>query len=57
MAGYVLRRLFLIVLVLVAVSLLVFTITSILPASVAHLILGPVRAARAGQGARNQARP
>ena len=41
MAGYVLRRLFLIVLVLVAVSLLVFTITSILPASVAHLILGP----------------
>jgi len=41
MASYVLRRLFLIVLVLVAVSLLVFTITSILPASVAHLILGP----------------
>ena len=41
MAGYVLGRLFLIVLVLVAVSLLVFTITSILPASVAHLILGP----------------
>jgi peptide/nickel transport system permease protein len=41
MAGYVLRRLFLILLVLVAVSLLVFTITSILPASVAHLILGP----------------
>jgi peptide/nickel transport system permease protein len=41
MAGYVLRRLFLIALVLVAVSLLVFTITSILPASVAHLILGP----------------
>src|SRR5258705_12245817 len=41
MAGYVLRRLLLIVLVLVAVSLLVFAITSILPASVAHLILGP----------------
>lgn len=41
MASYVLRRLLLIVLVLVAVSLLVFTITSILPASVAHLILGP----------------
>jgi peptide/nickel transport system permease protein len=41
MAGYVLRRLLLIGLVLVAVSLLVFTITSILPASVAHLILGP----------------
>jgi len=41
MAGYVLRRLFLIVLVLIAVSLLVFSITSMLPASVAHLILGP----------------
>ena len=41
MAGYVLQRLFLILLVLFAVSLLVFTITSILPASVAHLILGP----------------
>jgi peptide/nickel transport system permease protein len=41
MAGYVLRRLLLIVLVLFAVSLLVFSITSILPASVAHLILGP----------------
>jgi peptide/nickel transport system permease protein len=41
MASYVLRRLLLIVLVLATVSLLVFTITSILPASVAHLILGP----------------
>ena len=41
MAGYVLRRLFLIVLVLVAVSMLVFAITSILPANVAYLILGP----------------
>lgn len=40
MAGYVLRRLLLILLVLAAVSLLVFAITAILPGNVAHLILG-----------------
>jgi peptide/nickel transport system permease protein len=40
MAGYVIRRLALVVVVLVAVSVLVFAITAILPGSVAHLILG-----------------
>ena len=41
MAGYVLRRLLFVVLVLVAVSMLVFGITALLPANVAYLILGP----------------
>jgi peptide/nickel transport system permease protein len=41
MAGYVIRRLALVVVVLVAVSFLVFAITAILPANVAYLILGP----------------
>src|SRR6266540_2149250 len=41
MAGYVMRRLLLVVVVLVAVSFLVFAITAILPANVAYLILGP----------------
>jgi peptide/nickel transport system permease protein len=41
MAGYVIRRLLLVGVVLVAVSMLVFAITAILPGSVAHLILGP----------------
>ena len=41
MAGYLARRLAFIVLVLVAVSILVFGITSLLPANVAYLILGP----------------
>src|SRR5829696_6171322 len=41
MAGYVVRRLFSVALVLVAVSMLVFGITAILPANVAYLILGP----------------
>lgn len=40
MTAYILRRLSLIVLVLVAVSMLVFGITTILPANVAYLILG-----------------
>lgn len=40
MAGYVLGRLGLVVLVLVAVSILVFAITAILPGNVAYLILG-----------------
>jgi peptide/nickel transport system permease protein len=40
MAGYVAGRLALVVLVLVAVSMLVFAITSILPGNVAYLILG-----------------
>lgn len=40
MAGYTLRRLLLVLVVLAAVSLLVFAITSILPGNVAHLILG-----------------
>jgi peptide/nickel transport system permease protein len=40
-AGYLARRLAFIVLVLVAVSILVFGITSLLPANVAYLILGP----------------
>jgi peptide/nickel transport system permease protein len=38
---YVTRRLLLVVLVLVAVSILVFAITTILPGNVAYLILGP----------------
>lgn len=41
MAGYVARRLALVVLVLVAVSMLVFGITTLLPANVAYMILGP----------------
>jgi peptide/nickel transport system permease protein len=40
MAGYTLRRLLLVLVVLAAVSLLVFAITAILPGNVAHLILG-----------------
>jgi len=44
MTGYVMRRLVLVGVVLVAVSMLVFAITSILPGSVAHLILGPFAA-------------
>ena len=40
MAGYTIRRLLLVLVVLAAVSLLVFAITSILPGNVAHLILG-----------------
>lgn len=40
MTGFVLQRLAFVALVLVAVSALVFAITSILPASVAHMILG-----------------
>jgi len=40
MAGYTLRRLLLVLVVLAAVSLLVFSITSILPGNVANLILG-----------------
>jgi len=41
MIAYVIRRLALVGVVLVAVSMLVFAITAILPGSVAHLILGP----------------
>lgn len=41
MTGYIARRLFFVVLVLVAVSMLVFGITALLPANVAYLILGP----------------
>ena len=41
MAAYILRRLAFVVLVLVAVSMLVFGITTHLPANVAYLILGP----------------
>jgi peptide/nickel transport system permease protein len=44
MTGYVVRRLLLVGFVLVAVSMLVFAITAILPGSVAHLILGPFAA-------------
>jgi peptide/nickel transport system permease protein len=44
MAGYVIRRLLLVVIVLIAVSLLVFAITAILPGNVAYLILGPFAA-------------
>lgn len=40
MAGYVFGRLALVVLVLVAVSILVFAITAVLPGNVAYLILG-----------------
>lgn len=40
MAGYVFGRLGLVVLVLVAVSILVFAITAVLPGNVAYLILG-----------------
>src|SRR6267143_1847330 len=41
MTGYIARRLLFVVLVLVAVSMLVFAITTLLPANVAYLILGP----------------
>jgi peptide/nickel transport system permease protein len=41
MTGYIARRLLFVVLVLVAVSMLVFGITALLPANVAFLILGP----------------
>ena len=41
MAAYIIRRLALVGVVLAAVSVLVFAITSILPGSVAHMILGP----------------
>jgi peptide/nickel transport system permease protein len=41
MTGYIARRLLFVVLVLVAVSMLVFAITALLPANVAYLILGP----------------
>jgi len=41
MAAYVARRIVLIALVLLAVSMLVFAITTLLPANVAYLILGP----------------
>jgi len=44
MAAYVMRRLALVVVVLAALSVLVFAITAILPGSVAHLILGPFAA-------------
>jgi len=44
MAAYIARRLAFIVLVLVAVSMLVFGITALLPANVAYLILGPFAA-------------
>jgi peptide/nickel transport system permease protein len=40
MAGYILRRLALVLVVLVAVSILIFAITAILPGNVAYLILG-----------------
>lgn len=40
MAGYTIRRLLLVLVVLAAVSLLVFLITAILPGNVANLILG-----------------
>jgi peptide/nickel transport system permease protein len=41
MTGYIARRLLFVVVVLVAVSMLVFGITALLPANVAYLILGP----------------
>ena len=41
MATYIARRLLFVVLVLVAVSILVFSITTLLPANVAYMILGP----------------
>ena len=44
MTGFVIRRLALVGVVLLAVSMLVFAITAILPGSVAHLILGPFAA-------------
>src|SRR5215468_1269561 len=44
MLQYVIQRLALVVVVLVAVSMLVFAVTAILPGSVAHLILGPFAA-------------
>src|SRR3954471_13429401 len=44
MVGYVTRRLLLVIVVLIAVSLLVFAITAILPGNVAYLILGPFAA-------------
>ncbi|PZN94198.1 MAG: ABC transporter [Hyphomicrobiales bacterium] len=40
MAAFITRRLVFVVLVLVAVSMLVFGVTTLLPANVAHLILG-----------------
>src|SRR5438034_298802 len=44
MIGYVAQRLVFVVLVLIAVSMLVFGITALLPANVAYLILGPFAA-------------
>jgi peptide/nickel transport system permease protein len=44
MAQYVIQRLLLIVVILIAVSMLVFAITAVLPGSVVHLILGPFAA-------------
>ena len=41
MAAYIAMRIVFIALVLVAVSMLVFAITTLLPANVAYLILGP----------------
>lgn len=41
MTAYIARRLLFVVLVLVAVSMLVFGVTALLPANVAYLILGP----------------
>lgn len=41
MAAYVAQRVLFVVLVLVAVSMLVFAITALLPANVAYMILGP----------------
>ena len=41
MAAYIAKRIVFIALVLVAVSMLVFAITTLLPANVAYLILGP----------------
>src|SRR5258708_8418494 len=41
MIGYVAQRLVFVVLVLIAVSMLVFGVTALLPANVAYLILGP----------------
>lgn len=41
MAAYIIRRLFFVALVLVAVSILVFAVTAVLPGNVAYLILGP----------------
>ena len=44
MAAYIAKRVVFIALVLVAVSMLVFAITTLLPANVAYLILGPFAA-------------